>query len=122
MTTPGERRYVLAVRRVDPKGIPLVRIDQLATESGLHPELVIRLISLGALVPEGGTRSDPLFAPNAAARLARIIRLRRDLGVNYAGALLAVDLLARIELLEDMLERVDAAGRPADGSVRRRTG
>jgi hypothetical protein len=39
-------------------------------------------------------------AVDAAARLARIVRLRNDLGLNYAGAILACDLLARIELLE----------------------
>jgi hypothetical protein len=32
-------------------------------------------------------------------------RLRRDLGLNYAGAILACDLLARIEELEARLSR-----------------
>jgi chaperone modulatory protein CbpM len=63
----------------------------LARQSGLHPELVRRLVSLGAVEP-----SDP----EAAARLAQIVRLRRDLGLNYAGAILACELLARIERLE----------------------
>jgi hypothetical protein len=63
----------------------------LARRSGLHPELVRRLIRLGAV--------DPLDW-DAAARLARIVRLHRDLGVNYAGAALVCDLLARIEELE----------------------
>jgi hypothetical protein len=63
----------------------------LARRSGLHPELVRRLIVLGAV--------DPLD-PEAAACLARLVRLRRDLGLNVAGAALACDLLARIEELE----------------------
>jgi hypothetical protein len=37
---------------------------------------------------------------DAAAHLARIVRLRRDLGLNYAGAILAYELLERIERLE----------------------
>ena len=102
MTAPRRRR-VLAIRRTAPDGEPLVAIEVLAREAGLHPELVRRLIALGALEPSGGTTCAPLFARDAAARLARIARLRRDLGLNYVGALLACDLLARIEALEDLL-------------------
>jgi hypothetical protein len=35
--------------------------------------------------------------------LARVVRLRRDLGLNYAGAILACDLLTRIDELETRL-------------------
>jgi hypothetical protein len=42
---------------------------------------------------------------DAAARLARAGRLRRDLGLNYAGAILACELLARIDELEAPLRR-----------------
>ncbi|WP_084352598.1 chaperone modulator CbpM [Millisia brevis] len=116
MTTDetGSRRYVLAVRTTDASGYPLVEIDAIATDSGLHPDLVVRLIALGAVEAAGGTRSAPLFPADTAARLARIVRLRRDLGLNYAGALLATDLLSRIEALEDILEGLDALpARPA---------
>jgi len=63
----------------------------LARSSGLHPDLVRRLIRIGAV--------DPLDW-DAAARLARLVRLRRDLGLNYAAAALVCDLLARIDDLE----------------------
>jgi chaperone modulatory protein CbpM len=69
----------------------LVDSDALARRAGLHPDLVRRLLRMGAV--EAG-------AWDAAARLARITRLRRDLGLNYAGAILATDLLVRIERLE----------------------
>ena len=93
---------VLALRRIDSGGVPLVTVEVLAREADLHPDLVRRLIALGALERHGGTSGEPLFPGDAAARLARIARLRRDLGLNYAGALLAADLLARIEALEAM--------------------
>lgn len=113
MTARGKQssgRRMLAVRRMAPDGAPLVAIEVLAHEAGLHPELVGRLIALGALEP-GGTARAPLFPRDAAARLARIARLRRDLGLNYAGALLACDLLARIEALEDRLARYESRSR-----------
>lgn len=100
------RQYTLAVRRTAPDGAQMVDLDSLAQESGLHPELVRRLVALGALEPRGGTTVAPLFPRDAAARLARVARLRRDLSLNYAGALLACDLLARIDALESLLARV----------------
>jgi hypothetical protein len=66
-------------------------IEVLAHDADLHPELVRRLLRLGAVDPA---------APDAAARLAQTVRLRRDLGLNYAGAILACELLARIDELE----------------------
>jgi chaperone modulatory protein CbpM len=74
--------------------LTVVRTEVIAREAGLHPDLVRRLISLGAVEP---------FDDDAAARLARITRLRRDLGLNWAGAILACDLLARIDELEARL-------------------
>jgi hypothetical protein len=70
--------------------------EALARRAGLHPALVRRLIRIGAVDP---------FAWDAAPRLARLVRLRRDLGLNYAGAVLACDLLARIDELEARLAR-----------------
>lgn len=105
------RRQVLAIRSTAPDGAPLVALEVLAREAGLHPELVRRLIALGALESAGGTSRSPLFGPDAAARLARVARLRRDLGLNYAGALLACDLLVRIEALEDRLARAESRSR-----------
>jgi chaperone modulatory protein CbpM len=69
----------------------LADVQALARRSGLHPDLVRRLIALDAV--------DPLDW-DAAARLARLVRLRHDLGLNIAGAALACDLLERIEELE----------------------
>jgi hypothetical protein len=74
-----------------PAALVLVDIAVLARRAGLHPELVRRLVALGAVDPGDW---------DAAAQLARITRLRRDLGLNYAGAILASQLLARIEELE----------------------
>jgi pimeloyl-ACP methyl ester carboxylesterase len=81
----------------------MVGIETLALEAGMHPQLVRRLVLLGLIEPGGGTTAAPLFRRQDAALLARAARLRRDLGVNYAGAVLASELLARIEELERRL-------------------
>jgi hypothetical protein len=77
-----------------------VEVEVLAHDAGLHPDTVRRLVRLGAI--------DPPFPRDAAARLTRVVRLRRDLGLNYAGALLAIDLLARIDELEARLRRYES--------------
>lgn len=85
------------------RGPGLIGIEALAREAGIHPELARRLIRLGLIEARGGTRAMPLFRGQDAPLLARAARLRRDLGLNYAGAVLACELLARIDGLERQL-------------------
>ena len=95
MTSPGARLVL--------RGEGAISLNALATQAGLHPDLVRRLIGLGLIEPSGGTRAAPLFRRLDAALLDRALRLRRDLGLNYAGAILACELLARIDQLEAQL-------------------
>jgi hypothetical protein len=73
----------------------------IAREAGVHPDLVRRFVALGLLDRRP-------FPRDAARRIARASRLRRDLGLDYAGALLASELLDRIEQLEERLRRYEA--------------
>jgi hypothetical protein len=84
------RRF--ALRAVRPAA-ESVELGVLAREAGLHPDLVRRFVRMGLVDP-------PPFPRDAAARLARASRLRRDLGLNYAGAVLVSELLDRIRELE----------------------
>lgn len=112
-TAPARTGLRLVTRR--PSGPPAqVSLDELAHETGLHPEVIRRLVRLGLLDPVGGSRGAGLFPRDAAARLARAARLRRDLGLAYAGAVLACELLERIDALEARLRRYE----PFDNSVR----
>lgn len=78
----------------------LLALETLAQRAGLHPQVVRRLVRLGLLEPRGGTATAPLYRASDAALLLRAVRLRGDLGLNYAGAVLACELLVRIEDLE----------------------
>lgn len=105
-SSPGTK----LVRRADNRrsaNAALLALEVVAREAGLHPELVRRFIALGLLDADGGTADAPLFWRDAAARLARAGRLRRDLGLNYAGAILACQLLERIDALEARLRRYE---------------
>jgi DNA-binding transcriptional MerR regulator len=104
----------MLARRPLANGTVPIEVEVLAQEAGLHPDLVRRYVRLGVCTPAGGTAAHPLFARDAAARLARFARMRRDLGLNVAGALLAFDLLARIDELEARLRRYE----PSDNRPR----
>ena len=86
-------RYVLARR-------PGLRLDDLARRCGLHPEMVRRFVALGLLPCRPDAAGDLWFEPSAPALVARILRLRTGLGLNYAAIGLVLDLLERIEELE----------------------
>jgi len=72
--------------------------------------LVRRYLAFGLIDPNPGTGDSPRFAPSCAARLATAERIRRDLGLNYAGAVLVCELLDRIYELEDRVRHRPGAG------------
>ena len=105
MTVPRRRATRLRVTHgAYAASTELVELRVLAREAGVGRSAASRFVALGLLEPIGGSAGRPLFPRNAVARLASAARLRRDLGLNYAGAVLASELLARIEELERRLE------------------
>ena len=67
----------------------------------IHPELTQKLAEWGIVEIRGG-----YVHVRQAARLQKLMRLRRKLGVNLPGAAIIVDLLERIEMLEDEIDRL----------------
>jgi hypothetical protein len=78
-----------------------VELAVIARQAGVRVTLVRRYVEFGLFEPCSGTNQPPLFEPSSASRLAKAERLRRDLGLNYAGAVLACELVDRICELED---------------------
>jgi hypothetical protein len=77
-----------------------IELVAVARRAGLRVSVVRRYLALGLVEPCAGTRGAPMFAPDSAARVAKADRLRRDLGLNSAGAVLVCELLDRIRELE----------------------
>ena len=78
-----------------------VELAVIARQAGVRITIVRRYFEFGLFEPCSGTSQAPLFEPICASRLATAERLRLDLGLNYAGAVLACELLDRIRELED---------------------
>ena len=78
-----------------------VELTVLARRAGVKVVHVRRYLEFGLFEPRPSvTGAPPRFDPGSAARVARAERLRRELGLNYAGAVLVSELLDRIAELE----------------------
>jgi DNA-binding transcriptional MerR regulator len=94
-------RFPLIVRQpgIGPLRGSRVSLEEVARLAGIHPALGERLMALGLIDPVE-TTPEPLFEVATILRIRRILRLRHDLGVNWAGIGVVLDLLAKIEELE----------------------
>ncbi len=93
---------------------------ELCRACGVEAELIEAMLEQGILEPTGRRGRHWCFPASSLRRTRITLRLQRDLGVNLAGAALALELLERIEALEARL-RVMRGGRahveshPAEG-------
>jgi hypothetical protein len=77
-----------------------VELAVVARRAGVRIAVVRRYLEFGLVEPHPEPAEAPRYHPDGAARIARAERLRRDLGLNFAGAVLVTELLDRIRDLE----------------------
>ena len=74
-------------------------IEAVAEAIGARPSFLTRLVRQGVVDTINDQVEEPLLQTRVVMRLRRMARLRRDLGVNFAGAAVIIDLVERIEQL-----------------------
>lgn len=74
-------------------------LDVVAETVGARRSLVMRLAERGLIDTVDSDMDGPRVPRRVVIQLRRMQRLRRDLGVNYAGAAVILDLVGRIEQL-----------------------
>jgi hypothetical protein len=78
-----------------------VELTVIARTAGVKIVHVRRYLEFGLFGPHPAAAAEsPRFDPRSAVRVARAERLRQDLGLNYAGAVLVSELLDQISELE----------------------
>jgi DNA-binding transcriptional MerR regulator len=82
----------------------LLTVEDLASAAGLNSDAVETFLRFGLIEPRLRTGSCPLFQKSSVGRLRRIQRLRHDLGVNFAGVAVILEMAERIENLQAELE------------------
>jgi DNA-binding transcriptional MerR regulator len=75
-------------------------LDSLAKQAGLHPFLVEQFVALGIVEPSGRRGTTQVFDVSSVVRLRTIVRLRKSLGVNCAGAAIILDLVDKVRALQ----------------------
>jgi chaperone modulatory protein CbpM len=98
------------VRAVRPS-LERLSLEEFALLSGLHPELIRRLVALGLLDADRDAAGRLWFSRGEFAALARVQRLRAGFSLNYAAVGLVADLLDRIAVLEAALRVAQRRGR-----------
>ena len=78
----------------------LVTLADLCRSCTVETKTVTTLVAEGILDPMGGDVEHWRFTVGSLKRVKTVIHLQRDLGINLAGAALALDLLDRIAELE----------------------
>lgn len=84
----------------------LLTLDQLSEAAELQSTLVEKFIQHGLIEPSGAQATGSLFTISCIERLRRIVRLRRDLGVNLAGIAVILDMRQRMEEMQKELKRL----------------
>jgi len=78
----------------------LVSLAELCRSCTVETETITTLVTEGILDPSGEDVDHWRFTVGSLKRVKTVIHLQRDLGVNLAGAALALELLDRIAELE----------------------
>ena len=78
----------------------MVTLDELCRSCRVETETVTLLVAEGILEPRGADIEHWRFSVGSLRRVKTVIHLQRDLGVNLAGAALALELLDQIAQLE----------------------
>ena len=88
----------------------LLTLDELSRACAVQADWIIKLVDEGVLEPRGSDVSHWVFSGISLHRARTARRLQQDLGINVAGAALALDLMEEIEDLRAhlcVLERED---------------
>ncbi len=78
----------------------MITLTDLCRSCTVETETVLLLVEEGILDPVGECAEQWQFSISSLRRVRIVVHLQRDLGVNLAGAALALELLDRIARLE----------------------
>ena len=85
-------------------------LAELSRACRVHADWIVSLVDEGILQPEGGDMAQWRFTSICLRRAQCVRRVQRDLGVNLAGAALALDLLEEVAELQGKLAQYEARG------------
>ncbi|HET9250585.1 MAG TPA: chaperone modulator CbpM [Candidatus Eisenbacteria bacterium] len=97
------------------RGEIFLSFEDLTVAAGVRPTLLARLIRLGVIEPARPESAE--FTAETLARIRRMLRLHAQLGVNFTGAAIILDLLDRLHRLERGGAASAVEARPESGRL-----
>lgn len=85
-------------------------LDELCRACSTQVEQLMALVDEGVIAPSGSAPGSWRFTGAHLYRARVAVRLQRDLGVNLAGAALALELMDELEALRAQLRALGAPG------------
>lgn len=108
MTQQDQTAQITGFILEDQTGLSL---EDICRACAAEADRIIELVNEGVLAPVGAAPDDWRFTGIHLHRARVALRLESDLGVNLAGAALALELLDELDTLRTRLQRLEAAGR-----------
>ena len=84
-------------------------LSEVSRACAVHAEMIVELVNEGVLAPDGREPHRWRFTGLHVRRATVALRLQRDLGLNLAGAALALELLDELEALRAQLRVMGAS-------------
>lgn len=75
-------------------------IEIISERLRVPPAVIRRYTRLGFIAPAARSGRTPLYSETEVARLRKVVRLSRDLGLNHAGVEVALRLIDQMDALQ----------------------
>ncbi len=110
----SERRVHLCIEASLVDDDATFTMREVCAACGVHAERVVELADYGIVEPPLAPVPGWRFNAAAVYRMRRALNLCQDLGLNLAGASLAMDLLDELETLRGEVERLSRLAGPTE--------
>ena len=104
-----ERKFLPMLSRFITGSVSYVTIREVSVLCDVHPEMIIRFVRMGLVDPVEEEKAEEgwIFPVETVPLVRKIIRLHDELGINYSGIGVVLELLARIEELEACIRELE---------------
>lgn len=97
---------------------PVYMISVAARLCDLHPQTLRLYERLGLVRPYRVGRKNRMYSEADVERLRQIQRLTQDLGVNLAGVEIILDLLEKMQKMQDRMEMIERSSAETEDKSR----
>lgn len=104
----NNEKHLLVSELIDDQTV--FTLADLCRSCAVEAEFIEAMVDQGIIEPTGRRGRHWCFAASSLRRTRVTLHLQKDLGVNLAGAALALDLLEHIDKIESQLRALSGAG------------